>query len=78
MSIAPVTQRIMPQQVSAAIRHAADGDGDGRTGAAAINDGDAAAIAAAAQQGGHHAAAAAPAPAVTPAPKGTHVDVTVA
>ena len=36
---APVT----PQEVSAAILQRALGDGDGRTGAAALNDGDAAA-----------------------------------
>ena len=37
------TSRIQPQQVSAAVLKSAEGDGDGRTGAAALNDGDAAA-----------------------------------
>ena len=35
--------RLTTSQVSAAALHAATGDGDGRTGAAALNDGDAAA-----------------------------------
>ena len=37
------TSRIQPQQVSAAVLKSAEGDGDGRTGAAALNDGDSAA-----------------------------------
>jgi hypothetical protein len=49
MSISAVTHGITPQQVSSTIRKAADGDGDGKTGAAALNDGDAAARAAAKQ-----------------------------
>ena len=35
--------QVTPQEVSAAILQRALGDGDGRTGAAALNDGDAAA-----------------------------------
>jgi hypothetical protein len=38
--------QIQPQQVSAAVLKNATGDGDGRTGVAALNDGDAAAQAA--------------------------------
>jgi hypothetical protein len=41
--------RVSPTQVSAALLQRADGDGDGRTGASALNDGDAAAHAAAQQ-----------------------------
>jgi hypothetical protein len=41
--------RVSPSQVSAAVLQRANGDGDGRTGAAALNDGDAAAHAAAQQ-----------------------------
>lgn len=37
------TSRLQPQQVSPAVLKSAEGDGDGRTGAAALNDGDAAA-----------------------------------
>jgi hypothetical protein len=37
---------VTPQAVSAAVQQLANGDGDGRTGAAALNDGDAAATAA--------------------------------
>lgn len=48
-SVASVTSRIQPQQVSASVVKAADGDGDGRSGTAALNDGDAAAQAAARQ-----------------------------
>jgi hypothetical protein len=40
---------VTPANVSAAILQRAVGDGDGRTGAAALNDGDAAAQAAAQQ-----------------------------
>jgi hypothetical protein len=40
---------LSPAQVSAAILKRANGDGDGRTGSAALNDGDAAARAAASQ-----------------------------
>jgi hypothetical protein len=43
---AAVPPRLTPANVSAAILKAAAGDGDGRTGAAALNDGDAAAQAA--------------------------------
>jgi len=46
MSISPVggaSQQLTPQQVSASSLKAADSDGDGRQGAAALNDGDAAA-----------------------------------
>ena len=42
---APPAQ-IKPQQVTAAVLNKAQGDGDGRKGAAALNDGDAAAQAA--------------------------------
>ena len=38
--------QIQPQQVSAAVLKNAQGDGDGRKGAAALNDGDAASQAA--------------------------------
>jgi hypothetical protein len=41
--------RVSPAQVSAAVLQRADGDGDGKTGAAALNDGDAAARAASQQ-----------------------------
>ena len=41
--------RVTPSEVSASILQRATGDGDGRTGAAALNDGDAAASAAAQQ-----------------------------
>jgi hypothetical protein len=44
--------RVSPAQVSAAVLQRADGDGDGKTGAAALNDGDAAAHAAAQQAKG--------------------------
>ena len=43
------TARVSPAQVSAAVVQRADGDGDGKTGAAALNDGDAAAQSAAQQ-----------------------------
>lgn len=46
MSISAVgsaTSQIQPQQVSAAALKRAQGDGDGRKGAAALNDGDVAA-----------------------------------
>ena len=43
------TARVSPAQVSAAVLQRADGDGDGKTGAAALNDGDAAAHAASQQ-----------------------------
>jgi hypothetical protein len=43
------TARVSPAQVSAAVLQRADGDGDGKTGAAALNDGDAASRAAAQQ-----------------------------
>jgi hypothetical protein len=43
--------RISPSQVSASVLQRANGDGDGRTGAAALNDGDAAARAAARSAG---------------------------
>jgi uncharacterized protein with PIN domain len=48
-SASATTSMIQPQQVSAAALKAATSDGDGRTGAAALNDGDAAAKAAAQQ-----------------------------
>jgi hypothetical protein len=41
------TARVSPSQVSAAALQRANGDGDGKTGAAALNDGDTAARAAA-------------------------------
>jgi hypothetical protein len=44
--------RVSPAQVSATVLQRADGDGDGKTGAAALNDGDAAAQAAAQQAKG--------------------------
>jgi len=44
--------RVSPAQVSSAVLQRADGDGDGKTGAAALNDGDAAAQAAAQQARG--------------------------
>ena len=44
------TKLIDASQVSAAIVQRANGDGDGRTGTAALNDGDAAASAAAASR----------------------------
>ena len=40
---AAMSARLTPSNVSAAALKAATGDGDGRTGAAALNDGDAAA-----------------------------------
>jgi hypothetical protein len=51
MQISPVTQspaaavpaQLTPTNVSGAVLKAAEGDGDGRTGTAALNDGDAAA-----------------------------------
>lgn len=43
------TARVSPAQVSAAVLQRANGDGDGKTGAAALNDGDAAAQAASQQ-----------------------------
>lgn len=57
MSISAVgstASHIQPQQVSAAALKAAQSDGDGRQGVAALNDGDAAAQAAA-QQVAHSA-----------------------
>jgi hypothetical protein len=41
-----IAARLSTSQVSAAVLARATGDGDGRTGAAALNDGDAAAAAA--------------------------------
>lgn len=41
--VSAITHQITPQQVSASALKAAQGDGDGRRGAAALNDGDAAA-----------------------------------
>jgi hypothetical protein len=57
MHISPVTPslmpapagRVTPSAASAGVLQRANGDGDGRTGAAALNDGDAAAQAAAQQ-----------------------------
>ncbi|MEA2145060.1 MAG: hypothetical protein QOG59_647, partial [Solirubrobacteraceae bacterium] len=46
---AATQSRISASQVSAAALNRANGDGDGRTGAAALNDGDSAAQAAAQQ-----------------------------
>jgi hypothetical protein len=46
MHIAPI---LNPSQVPAAVMQRANGDGDGRSGAAALNDGDAASHAAAQQ-----------------------------
>ena len=43
---ASTTGRLTPSNVSAGALKAADGDGDGKTGTAALNDGDAAARAA--------------------------------
>jgi hypothetical protein len=43
ISAAASATQIQPQQVSAAVLRNATKDGDGRTGAAALNDGDAAA-----------------------------------
>jgi hypothetical protein len=55
VSRAVATSVVTPQAVSASILQRAVGDGDGRTGAAALNDGDAAAHAAAqyVQAAGH-------------------------
>jgi hypothetical protein len=44
MSSSSASQRITPQQVSTAVLKQATGDGDARTGAAALNDGDAASM----------------------------------
>jgi hypothetical protein len=46
MNVSSATASVTPQMVPAAARKAADNDGDGKTGAAALNDGDAAAQAA--------------------------------
>ena len=46
-AISSSTAQIQPQQVAASAVKAADGDGDGRRGSAALNDGDVAAQAAA-------------------------------
>jgi hypothetical protein len=46
---APAATQVSPSAVSAAVRQQANNDGDGRTGAAALNDGDAAARVAAQQ-----------------------------
>jgi hypothetical protein len=76
MSITGVTHSpITPSQVSASIRRAADDDGDGKTGAAALNDGDASAHAAAHQVAQQTSAPAAPT-AASPV-KGSRVDVKV-
>jgi len=45
-SVSSTLHQLQPQQVSAAALKSADNDGDGRHGAAALNDGDAAARAA--------------------------------
>jgi hypothetical protein len=47
--VAALAARVTPSAVSAGVLQRAVGDGDGRTGAAALNDGDAAAQAAAQQ-----------------------------
>ena len=47
--VTATTARVTPSAVSAAVLQRANSDGDGRTGAAALNDGDAAAQAAARQ-----------------------------
>jgi hypothetical protein len=46
-AISSANSQIRTNQVSAAVLHKAEGDGDGRKGAAALNDGDAAAHSAA-------------------------------
>jgi hypothetical protein len=48
-SVSSAAHQIQPQQVTAAALKAAQGDGDGRSGVAALNDGDAAARRAALQ-----------------------------
>ena len=47
--VAALAARVTPSAVSAAILQQANGDGDGKTGVAALNDGDTAARAAAQQ-----------------------------
>lgn len=47
--VAALAARVTPSAVSAGVLQRANGDGDGRTGTAALNDGDAAARAAAQQ-----------------------------
>jgi hypothetical protein len=47
--VAALAARVTPSAVSAGILQQANGDGDGKTGAAALNDGDTAARAAAQQ-----------------------------
>jgi hypothetical protein len=42
-ALSSANSQIKTTQVSAAVLHKAEGDGDGRKGAAALNDGDAAA-----------------------------------
>jgi uncharacterized protein with PIN domain len=77
MSITGVTHSaIASTQVSASIRRAADDDGDGKTGAAALNDGDAVAHAAARQVAQQRTSAPAASPDATPVKAG-HVDVRV-
>ena len=53
--VAALAARVTPSAVSASVLQRANGDGDGRTGAAALNDGDAAAQAAAQQVKSAHA-----------------------
>jgi hypothetical protein len=48
-AVTSAANQVTPQAVSASVLRRATGDGDGRTGAAALNDGDAAALAAAQQ-----------------------------
>jgi hypothetical protein len=49
MNVSGVASQIQPQQVTASALKTASNDGDGRTGVAALNDGDAAAQSAARQ-----------------------------
>ncbi len=73
MNVFSVTQMLTPQMVTQAAVQAADGDGDGRTGAAALNDGDKAARSAAVNVISKPPATPAPA---APAPAKAHkVDV---
>ena len=66
MNVSAVGQHLTPQMVTQAAVQSAASDGDGKTGAAALNDGDAAAHAAARHVVAPKAAAAAPAAPATP------------
>jgi hypothetical protein len=57
MNISPVSSHVTTAMVSPQIAAAAAGDGDGLTGAAALNDGDAAALAASSAAKAAHPAA---------------------